>query len=247
MAGVIAAGFAVPLAVLVVRAFADVWRAPALVPQDLGLRGFEVAFGGGHATEAVLTSFTVALGATALALIVAWPAARVLGERRLRHPAPVFLVLALPLLVPPYAAGFGLSEWFIRLGLSGTLAGLALAHALLVLPYVVLVLISAFGPEVARLEEMASTYGTGPAQRLVWVTLPSVTPALATAALLGFLVSWSQYGSTLAIGAGKPALPLVMLPFVHTDPQVAATLALLFLGPAVLALVVATRLSRSPL
>lgn len=243
----VAAVFALPIVALVVRAFADAWRAPDLVPQRLGLRGFDVAFEGARGVEALATSLTVALLATTLAVAVAWPAARVLGERRLRHPAPVFLLLALPLLVPPYAAGFGLSEWFIRLGLSGTTAGLVLVHLLLVLPYVVVVLLSGFGPQVTALEEMARTYGVRPAERLAWVTLPSVAPTLGAAALVGFLVSWSQYGSSLAVGAGRPMLPLVMLPFVQSDPQVAAALALLFLLPAVAALLVTTRLTRSPL
>jgi putative spermidine/putrescine transport system permease protein len=79
------------------------------------------------------------------------------------------------------------------------------------------------------------------------VTLPAVRPTLAAAAFIGFLVSWSQYGSSLAVGAGRPMLPLVMLPFIGSDPQVAAVLALLFLAPAVLALVLASRAARSPL
>lgn len=247
VAAAVAAAFAVPLGALVVRAFADAWRAPGLVPQRFGLRGFDIAFGGARAAEALTISLVVAVAATSLALLVGWPAARVLGERRLRHPAPVFLILALPLLVPPYAAGFGLSEWFIRLGLSGTIPGLVLVHLLFVLPYVIVVLLSRFGPQVTSLEEMAQTYGAGPGHRFARVTLPSVAPILGAAALLGFLVSWSQYGSSLAVGAGRPMLPLVMLPFVNTDPQTAAAFALLFLLPAVAALLVATRLARSPL
>jgi len=236
--------FALPLAALVVRAVADEWRAPALVPQRFGLRGFDVVL---QAGAAFAGSLAVALVTTALALLLAWPAARVLGERRVRRPGLVFLLLAMPLLVSPYATGAGLTEWFIRLGLAGTLPGLVLAHLVLVLPYVVVVLLSGFGPRVGELEEMARTFGASPLRRLAWVTLPSLRATVATAALLGFLVSWSQYGSSLAVGAGRPMLPLVLLPFVRTDPQVAAALALLFLAPALAALAVATRASRSPL
>jgi putative spermidine/putrescine transport system permease protein len=243
----LAAVFAVPLLALVVRALADAWRAPALLPQAWGWRGFEAAFAGGSAAEAFGTSLLVAVLTTALALVLGWPAARVLGERRLRRPGLVFLLLAMPLLVPPYATGAGLAEWFIRLGLTGSVAGLVLAHLTVVLPYVVVVLLSGFGPRVTELEEAARTLGASPARRLAWVTLPAVRPTLAAAALLGFLVSWSQYGSSLAVGAGRPMLPLVMLPFVRSDPQVAATLALLFLVPAVAALLVTARAARSPL
>lgn len=236
--------FALPIAALVARAVADEWRAPALAPQRLGLRGVEVALDAGPAFAG---SLAVALVATGAALAIGWPAARVLGERRVRRPGLVFLLLAMPLLVTPYATGAGLTEWFIRLGLAGTLPGLVLAHLVLVLPYVVIVLLSGFGARVTELEEMGRTFGASPLRRLAWVTLPSVRATLAAAALLGFVVSWSQYGSSLAVGAGRPMLPLVLLPFVRTDPQVAAALALLFLAPALAALAVATRAARSPL
>lgn len=244
IAAAVALLFALPVAALVVRAVADEWRAPALLPQRFGLRGLDVAFDAGAAFAG---SLAVALVTTVLAFALAWPAARVLGERRLRRPGLVFMLLAMPLLVSPYATGAGLTEWFIRLGLAGTLPGLVLAHLVLVLPYVVVVLLSGFGPRVRELEEMARTLGASPLRRLAWVTLPSLRPTLAAAALLGFLVSWSQYGSSLAVGAGRPMLPLVLLPYVHSDPQVASALALLFLLPAFVALAVATRASRSPL
>lgn len=230
-----------PLAALGVRAFADVWRAPALVPQHWGDRGFDMAFGGRGAVSALLTSVGVGVVTTLAALVIAWPAARVLGERRLRHPAPVFLLLAMPLLVPPYAVGTGLTEWFLRLGLTGTVAALVLAHLTVVLPYTVLLLLSGFGPGVRGLEEMARAAGLSPAQRLCWVTIPALGPTLAATALLSFLVSWSQYGTSLAVAPTRPTLPVILLPFVGSDPQVAAALSLVFLAPALLALVVAVR------
>lgn len=242
----VAVAFALPLAVVVVRALADSWRAPALLPQRFGLRGIHEAFSG-QALDAFVNSLVVALVVTAIALVVGWPAARVLGERRLRRPAPVFLLLALPLLVPSYATGEGLTEWFLRVGLVDSVPGLVLAHLVLVLPYVVVVLMAAFGPALSALEEMGRTQGLRPAVRWRWITLPAVRPTLAAAALLGFLVSWSEYGSSLAVGGGRPLLPLVLLPFVRSDPQVASALSLLFLAPAVAALIVASRASRSPL
>ena len=244
----VAAAFlvAAPLLVLVVRAFADEWRAPALLPQQFGLRGVQIAFSGSSA-EAFGNSLLVAVATAMLALLLAWPAARVLGERRLRHPARVFLLLAAPLLVPSYAVGTGLTEWFIRLGLDGTLPALVAGHLTFVLPYVVLVLLSGFGPRLIALEEVARVNGLSPSRRLLWVTLPAAAPTVGAAALIGFLVSWSDYGTSLAIGGGRPMLPVVLLPFVGADPQVAATLALLFLVPAVGVLAVAIRAGRMPL
>lgn len=226
-----------PVLTLVVRAGADEWRSPDLVPQRFGTRGLRIAFADGSlATEAIVNSLVVGIVATVLAILIGWPAARVIGERRLARPGPVWLLLGLPVLVPPFATGSGLAEWFIRFRLADTLGGLVLAHLVPVLPYVIIVLAGGFGPELRALEEAAGVLGAGPLRRLATVTLPAVAPALAVAALLGFLVSWSQYGLSLAVGGGLPMLPLLLVPFVASDPQVAAVLALVFLAPAIAAL-----------
>jgi putative spermidine/putrescine transport system permease protein len=233
---VIAFAAIVPLLTLILRAAADEWRSPGVLPQRYGTRGVEEAFADASgAGEAIVNSLVVALLATAIALVIAWPAARVIGERRLRRPGPVWVLLGLPLLVPPFATGSGLTEWFIRLGIADTLAGLVVAHLVQVLPYVVLILASGFGPDVRDLEEAAAVHGAGRGRRLALVTLPALAPVLAVAALLGFLVSWSQYGLSLAVGGGTPMLPLLLVPFVAADPQVAAVLALVFLAPALIA------------
>ncbi len=122
-----------------------------------------------------------------------------------------------------------------------------MAHLIPVLPYVLLILATGFGPDVRALEEAAAVHGAGRVRRLVVVTLPAVAPVLAVAALLGFLVSWSQYGLSLAVGGGTPMLPLLLVPFVGSDPQVAAALSLVFLAPALLAVVAASSGMLSPL
>lgn len=247
VATVAVAAYVLPLAVLVVRAGADVWRAPAVVPQRWGGRAIDyVASGPAGTLRALTTSAVVALVTVAVATVIAWPAARTIGERGIRRSGWVVVLLALPLLVPEFATGTGLASWLIRLGLADTRTGLVLAHLVYVLPYVVLVLAPAFGPAVRALEEAADSLGAGRWQRVWHVTLPAVRAPLATAVLLGALVSLSQYGTSLAVGGGRPTLPLILVPFVQTDPQVAAALALVFLVPAVGALALAVRAARPP-
>lgn len=74
--------------------------------------------------------------------------------------------------------------------------------------------------------------------------LPAVTRPLAVAALLGFVVSWSQYATSLAVGGGRLTLPVVLLPFIARDPQLTAVLSLVFLLPPLLALTAVHRLWR---
>jgi hypothetical protein len=58
-------------------------------------------------------------------------------------------------------------------------------------------------------------------------------------------VSWSQYGTSLAVGGGLPTVPIVLVPFAQSDPQVAAALSLVFLAPPLLALAAAARAGRT--
>jgi putative spermidine/putrescine transport system permease protein len=227
----------VPLLILPLWAVADVWRAPALLPQRFGTRGVDwLTSPGARVAEAVTTSLVVALIATVIGLVLAWPAARGLSELDRRSRMLLLAALAAPLLVPPFATGTGMATWFLQLGLADHLAGLVAAHLVYVLPYAVLVLAPAFDDGLRRLEEAARTAGAGAAARLGLVTLPALARPLSLAALLGFLVSWSQYGTSLAVGGGRLTLPVVMLPFVDRDPQLTAVLSLIFLAPPLMAL-----------
>ena len=165
-----------------------------------------------------------------LAALLAWPAARLIG-RRTRIGRVLFVVLALPLVVPPLAVGTGLSTWFLRLGVADSLATLAVSHLVYVIPYVCLTLAVGFSGDVEDLEDAARMLGAGPLTRLWRITAPAIAPALASALLLGFVVSWTQYGTSLAIGGGIPMLPLLVVPFAHSDAQIAATLSVVFLVP----------------
>ena len=237
--------YVAPLLALAVRAFADVWRAPAVLPQQWGVRGLAyVASPGASVSTAVTNSLIVAVLTTAVAFLLGWPAARRLATARPAVRRVLLITLATPLLVPPYAVGVGLTAWLLRLGLADHTVGLVAAHLVYVLPYVVLVLAPGFTVHVRRLEEQAAMLGAGRVRRLVQTTVPAVAPALAAAALLGLLVSWSQYGTSLAVAGGIPMLPVVLLPFVGSDPQIAAALSVVFLIPALLALLATARLAR---
>lgn len=231
-----------PLVVLPLRAVAQVWRAPAIIPQQFGTRGITAVAGVG---EALTNSTLVALVATLIAGLLAWPASRRLASSPGRRTELARLALALPVLVPPFATGTGLTTWLLRAGLADSIPGLVVAHLPYVLAYVVLLLAPAFGPEVDRLDEAAATFGATGLRRVWLVTIPAVRGQLVVALLLGFLVSWSQYGTSLAVGGGIPMLPVVLVPFVRTDPQVAAALSLVFLAPVGAAFVAGARFIRS--
>ncbi|HUP76631.1 MAG TPA: hypothetical protein VM282_26590 [Acidimicrobiales bacterium] len=231
-----------PIATLIVQAAADTWRGSALAPQAIGTRGLRNTFDNPLVPAAIANSLFVAAATFAIALVLAWPAARALaadGRRSLQ------LALLVPLLVPPLAIGQGLSPWFLRLGIADTLFAIVLAHLVTVLPYVTLALVPGFTTQLLEVEHAAATLGAGPIHRIRTATIPALRRHLALAIALGFTVSWSQYGTSLVVGGGIPLLTVVLVPFVRADPQIAAVLDLIFLAPPLLIVAIAA-MTRQP-
>jgi putative spermidine/putrescine transport system permease protein len=233
-----------PLLPLVIWAFSQRWLYPAVLPTEWGLRAWRYILAPNtRALEALGNSLAVALLVTVLALLIALPAGRALGLARFRGKTAVeFLILA-PTVVPAFAAAMGIQVLFIRYGLADTLAGVALVHLIPVAPYAVLILAGIFANYNVDYEHQARVLGAGP-WRIFWrVTAPLILPGIVVAALFAFLISWSQYLLTLLIGGGQVlTLPVLLLAFANSgDYAITAALSLVFMAPAVLALLLSAR------
>ncbi|MGF1600268.1 MAG: ABC transporter permease [Acidimicrobiales bacterium] len=184
-------------------------------------------------------SLLVGVVVAGVAVVVAWPAARYL---RASGSWAGWAVLGAPVLLPPLVLGDGLAPWLLAWGISGHVA-IAVAHLPTAIAYAALGLATGFGADTEELDATAALLGASPQQRLRDVLVPACRGALTTGWALAFTVSWSQYATSLTVGGGTPMLPLVLVPYVRSDPQVAATLALVFVIPPGLALAVAARSS----
>ena len=221
--------FTAPFLVLPVRAVADEWRSPALIPQRFGTRALDAVRNDPLLVDAIANSIVVGLGAMIVGLALAWPAARTLSITG--TPGWLTAVVLAPVLLPPLVIGEGLRVWFLRFGLADGLVGIGLSHLVSVVPYMVLVLVPGFTRALERREEAARVLGASRWQVWWQVTSRILAGRVGVALVLGFTISWSQYGSSLGVGGGIPMLPIVLVPFVRSDPQIAAVLDLIFLLP----------------
>ena len=232
---------AAPLLLLPIEAFADQWRAPALWPQEIGTRGVRRVFEDAVLPQAILNSAIIGVLSVAIGLLLAWPAARSFAANDQGSQRWLLAAIVAPLLLPPLVVGEGLQVWFLRFGLANTLIGVAIAHLVYVVPYMVLILRPAFTTSLMQQEDAAAGLGASRLWVARLVTLPGIASSLGLALALGFTVSWSQYGTSLGVGGGVQTLPIVLVPFVGSDPQIAAVLDLIFLAPPLVALTVALR------
>ncbi len=225
---------ATPLALLTVRSLAQSWYWPRLAPPAWSLRAWRYVFSPtAEVLPSLATSLSVALVVTLLAVIVALPASRVLAWEEFRGKRAVLFALLLPVLTPPLAATMGVHSLFLRYGLSDTWVGVALSHLIATVPYATLMLTGSFSRLDPDYEAQARTLGAKTID--VWrsVTFPAIAPGLAVAASFAFLISWSQYLTTLLIGGARiVTLPLTLVAFQRGgDEAIAAALSLVFLAP----------------
>ena len=167
-----------------------------------------------HSLPSIVDSLIVALGSTALALVLATLASFGLSRFAMRAKDHiVFFVLAQRML-PPIAVAIPLFFIFRDLGLRDSHLGLILAHTLINLPLAVLLLKSFFDDVPIELDESAMLDGATRFQVFRMVVLPLVKGGLAATAVLCFIFSWTEFLISLLLTTSIRTIPVKITTFV---------------------------------
>ena len=78
--------------------------------------------------------------------------------------------------------------------------------------------------------------GAGPFRAFFLVTLPSLMPGILSSMSMGFILSYSQYFTTLMVGGGRvKTIALVLVPYIQSgDRALSAVYSVAFVGSALL-------------
>ncbi len=141
----------------------------------------------------LLNSVVVGASSTALTLALAVPCAYALSRLGRRQARALTALVAAAAAFPAVLLFLALLELARDWHLANNLLALSLPYAGLCLPLAILLLQAAFRDIPIELEEAALIEGLGLWQRLRWVLLPLMAPALASASLLVFIFCWNEY------------------------------------------------------
>lgn len=197
-----------PIVVLIFSAFDDgkFFRFP---PQVLSTRWFEAAFASAEYQRALVNSTVIGVLATAVSLVLGTLAAIALVRGKLGSRLFFEIILLAPLTLPLVVWAIALLQIYSRLGISGSLGGLVLAHATITLPFTVRIMIATLGQVDPNLEMAAKSLGAPPMTAFRRITLPLVLPGLLTSAAISFLVSFNDViVSTFIAGAAWITFPV---------------------------------------
>ena len=185
------------LLALATGSVAGLWPFPAVWPSALSTEAWLTVW---QSSSTLWNSLSLGLSSAALGLLwsVAWlELAPRSWDTRLRP------LLYASMLMPGVLWVTGLHAVSLQLGFDGQWPGVLGAHVLMVLPYVMLALATAYQGFDARHAQLSASLGHGRWYFLWRVKWPLLQSALASAFAVGFAVSMAQYLPTLYVGAGR--------------------------------------------
>jgi putative thiamine transport system permease protein len=182
---------------LTVGSVSGVWPFPQVWPELWTINAWQQV-----ASSAYTVWTTLRLGVASASVCLLWSVAWLeLAPRRWQQALqPWFL---LPLVLPSVLWVVGLYSLALHTRLEGQWLGLCLAHAVMVLPYVLLALVPAYQAVDPRQAALVASLGHGRWVYLWRVKWPLLKRAIASAWAVGFAVSVAQYLPTLYVGAGR--------------------------------------------
>lgn len=226
-----------PAAVLVLWSAAARWSWPSLLPERWSARTVrELLFGSQDLWRLLGSSMSLGSGAAGLSTLIGLLTARAVSLYDFPGKGLVRFAGLLPLLIPGTVFATGIHLVLLRLGLADTAAGVLLVHVMTALPYSIAILTDVTAALGGALEEQAAVLGAGPVRAFFAISLPELMPGVLSSLSMAFILSYSQYFTTLIVGGGRvKTLALVMVPYIQGgDRSLASVYALAFTGSALL-------------
>lgn len=213
------------------------WPWPSMLPQSYTMRTLQELFSGSSPFHEILRgSVLIATAVAFLGTLIALMTARATEIYRIRGRRLISLSAMLPLIVPGTVFAMGIQVILIRMGLGDTVTGVVLVHLVAALPYCVFIMTDITAAVGNSLEEQAQLLGAGPGRAFFDVSVPQLMPGILSSASMAYIISYSQYFTTLLAGGGKvKTLALVMVPYIQSgDRALSSVYAVTFVGSALL-------------
>jgi putative spermidine/putrescine transport system permease protein len=172
------------------------------LPQDgLSLRHYATVLGSAAWLGSIWQSFLIAVAATVIAVVAGTLCAIGCWRLSRRSTDLVRAMMLLPIIIPSIVYAVGLYRYFAKLDMLDRFLGVAIAHGVTGIPYVVITVSTALAAFDPRLEQAARGMGASLGQTLRWVILPRIAPGILSGAIFAFIHSWDELVIVLFIAS----------------------------------------------
>lgn len=248
VAALVLAFLVLPLLVIVPLSFTSGTILTLPIP-GFSLRWYAEVWNSVPWRAAAWNSVVVGVGATFAATVLGTLAA--LGLHRAEFPGKSLLLgfLISPMIVPLVIVAAGAYFFLLPFGLTNSLLGLALVHAALGAPFVLITVSATLAGLDPALPRAAASLGATPAHAFRRVTLPLIAPGVISGALFAFVTSFDEVVVAIFLtGPQQRTLPRQMFDGLRDNisPAILAV-ATLLIAVAVVLLVTVELLRRRSL
>ena len=137
-------------------------------------------------------SIIVATCSTLIATVLGTLAALGLSQSHMPYRPLVMGILISPMIVPLIISAAGMFFFYSKVGLSQTMPGLILAHAVLGTPFVVITVTATLAGFDHSLTKAAQSLGSGTSRTFFKIQMPLILPGVVSGALFAFITSFDE-------------------------------------------------------
>jgi putative spermidine/putrescine transport system permease protein len=205
-------------------------------PPGLSLRWYRSIASDPEWVSALWVTVKVGGLSALIATLLGVPAAFALVRYVIPAKALLSALILCALVTPPIVTALSTYLFFVPLGLVNTVAGLAFAHAVSGMPFVVINTAASLRSADINLERAAVIHGAHPLWAVLRITLPIISPGIVIGAIFAFVHSTHELLVAMFVlgGVGKPVAVKIWSGVQATsDPTIAAASAIL-IGLAIL-------------
>jgi spermidine/putrescine transport system permease protein len=215
--------------------------------QGLTLDWYRKLFAADAVLRAARNSLVVASGSSLVATLLGTMVAVLFLRYQFRSKNLLLALAVLPLIVPFIVLAVALLLLFSALHVERSLWTVGIAHTVVGLPYAFLIVVSRLAGFDSSLEEAAMDLGATYPTTLRRIVLPIIAPAMVSAWLTAFTVSFDEFALALFLAGTEPTFPVYLfsqLRFANRLPIMIALAVLMMIGSLTLVLI-ADRLRRA--
>lgn len=208
--------------------------------QGLTLNWYQQLFASDALLRSARNSLVVALGSSLTATFLGTMVAFLMMRYQFRSKGLLVALAALPLIVPYIVLAVALFLLFSVLNIDRSLWTVGIAHTVVALPYVLLIVGARLAGFDASVEEAAMDLGADYPTTLRRVVIPMITPAMISAWLTAFTVSFDEFALALFLAGTQPTFPVYLygqLRFASRLPIMIALAVLMMIGTLTLVLI----------
>ncbi len=172
------------------------------------------------ALNSVICSISVAVLATTLGFCTAYSDYRF----NFRFKGPYLALVLLPPTIPLIIMALAMLAWFSKIGISGQLYAVIIAHTVLTAPFAMAIIRLRLNQIDSNLEAAAWNLGASRWRTMREVILPFCRPAILSSACLTAAVSFDEFAVSWFVSGLNKTVPVIILEIVqgNIDPQVNA-------------------------